>query len=238
MNTPDSHTTTTTTNTMSTSTTTMTTSTTSPPCAQGWIGERKGRGKGWGSRHDSSRAPGTLFFLFFGLYLYLEVQLRDPNNGVTVVWVLGLETHPRRRALVFFFTHTLQHSHDNTATSPHQQPMRKGPNDMRRVVWALCKFFFKYSFLFYMLIGIYRYYIDYNDNIWALWQVFFFKLFIVFSKLTTIVHSFSNVSKRRLHRRLGPGIILLHKTANTTTSTRPRHHSKPPAASSRGCMRA
>ena len=32
---------------------------------QGWRGGRKGRGKGWGSRPDSSRAPGKFSFLFF-----------------------------------------------------------------------------------------------------------------------------------------------------------------------------
>ena len=34
-------------------------------CAQGWIGGRKGRGKGWGLRRDLSRAPGTFLFFFF-----------------------------------------------------------------------------------------------------------------------------------------------------------------------------
>ena len=65
----------------------------------------------------------------------------------------------------------------------------------------------------------------------------FFLLFIVFSKLTTIVQRFSNVPKRRCNHCLGPSIILLHTTANTTTSTRPHHHTKPPAASSRGWWR-
>ena len=57
--------------------------------AQGWIGGRKGRGKGWGSRCDSSRAPGTFLFFFLdytNTYLHLEVRLRDPNNGYTVDW--------------------------------------------------------------------------------------------------------------------------------------------------------
>ena len=45
---------------------------------------------------------------------------RDPNDGVTVVWVLGLETHPRLEPLYFISAHSLQHGHDNTATSPHQ----------------------------------------------------------------------------------------------------------------------
>ena len=31
---------------------------------EGRIGWRNGRGKGWGSRRDSSRAPGMFFFLF------------------------------------------------------------------------------------------------------------------------------------------------------------------------------
>ena len=66
--------------------------------AQGWIGGRKGRGKRWGSRRDSSRAPGTLFFFFFfdytNTYIHLEVQLRDPNNGVPVFYIY---THPSTR---------------------------------------------------------------------------------------------------------------------------------------------
>ena len=37
--------------------------------AQGWIGGRKGRGKGWGLRRDSSQAPGTFLFFFFWIIL-------------------------------------------------------------------------------------------------------------------------------------------------------------------------
>ena len=205
--------------------------------------ERQGKRMGLETRLVSS--PWCAFFLFFldytNTYLHSEVRLRDPNNGVTIVWSPGI-----------FFTHTLQHGHDNTAMSPHQQPTRKGSNDTRCVVWALCKVFFKYSFIFYLLIGIYRYYIDYNDDIWPKRHVLrhlgplvsvFFKIIRCFFKTNCNCSEFFECTqttgpKRRLHHRLGPGIILLHKTTNTTTSTRPRHHTKPPAASSRGCMRA
>ena len=146
-------------------------------------------------RRDSSRAPGTLFFFLFLDYTNTYLPKQRCNH------CLG----PRARDAStlsspgIFFTHTLQHGHDNMATSPHQQPTRKGPNDARCIVWALCKFFLKYSFIFYMLIGIYRYYIDYNDDIW-------FKrrdtrclgsLVSVFLKLTTIVQSFLNVPKQQ-----------------------------------------
>ena len=80
--------------------------------AQGWIGGRKGRGKRWGSRHDSSQAPGTLFFFFFfdytNTYIHLEVQLQDPNNGVPVFYIY---THPSTRP----------HHHTNTTTSTPPQ---------------------------------------------------------------------------------------------------------------------
>ena len=107
---------------LSRQTMTTTTTNTARKCAKGWIGGRKGREKEWGLRCDLSEAPGTLFFLFFfdytNTYIHLEVRLRDPGPGILYL-----------------------HAPFNTATSPHQQPTRKGPNDARRVVWALCKFF-------------------------------------------------------------------------------------------------
>ena len=50
-----------------------------------------------------------------------------------------------------------------------------------------------------MLKGIYRYYIDYNDDIWPKTTriVSFGPLVSVFLKLTTIIQRFSNVPKRR-----------------------------------------
>ena len=93
-------------------------------CAQGWIGGRKGRGKGWGSRCDSSRAPGMFLFFFLdytNTYLHLEVRLRDPNNGVTVVWApvsLPHTTTPSTAAAAV------------TDYCCHLRTTRKGPNDV------------------------------------------------------------------------------------------------------------
>ena len=59
----------------------------------------KRQGEGMGLETWLVSSPWYLFFIFFlghtnTFYLHLEVRLRDPNNGVTVVWVLGLEMHP------------------------------------------------------------------------------------------------------------------------------------------------
>ena len=51
-----------------------------------------------------------------------------------------------------------------------------------------------------------------------------------------------NDVSQRLHHCLGPSIILLHTTANTTTSTWPHHHTKSPhqvtSSKQQGMMRA
>ena len=41
---------------------------------------------------------------------------RDPNDGVTVVWVLGLETHPRLKPQYHYTTIRVT---TPTTTSPH-----------------------------------------------------------------------------------------------------------------------
>ena len=66
-----------------------------------------GQQEGKGSRHVVSRAQVRSFYYFFFFFIanyYLKfllvilnqkLQERDPNDGVTVVWVLGLETRMR-----------------------------------------------------------------------------------------------------------------------------------------------
>ena len=84
-----------------------------------------------------------------------------------------------------------------------------------------------------MLKGIYRYYIDYNDDIWPKTTCIasfgplvsvFLKLFVVFLKLTTIIQRFSNVPKRR-------DPVLFYYTQPPTPP--PQHHHK-----QQGMMRA
>ena len=126
-------------------------------CAQGWIGGRKGRGKGWGSRCDSSRAPGMFLFFFLdytNTYLHLEVRLRDPNN----VWApvsLPHTTTPSTAAAAV------------TDYCRHLRTTRKGPNDASHVVRALGEFFYIYSCFLLYTNDFYRSYLGYtrkNDD--------------------------------------------------------------------------
>ena len=122
--------------------------------------------RGWGLKTDVSQAlNGVFFFSFFFDYTYLYSHLQ------------------------------LQLWNQLQLQLRHQQPARKGPNDVYCVVWALCEFFIYIRFFFYMLNGIYRYYPEYSDDIWALSNFYFFifnySLFFLLI-LTTIIHRFSN----------------------------------------------
>ena len=86
---------------------------------------------------------------------------RDPNDGVTVVWVLGLETHPRLEPRYHLHTPPPHHTHTIpspptpaaaaaavTATAGTAGQQKKGARDATRLE-PLVRFFFSFFFLLY-----------------------------------------------------------------------------------------
>ena len=115
-----------------------------------------------GARDATRLEPLVCFFSFFldytNTYLHLEVRLRDPNNGVTVVWAL------------VSLPHTTTPSTAAAAVTDycrHLRTTRKGPNNASHVVRALGEFFYIYSCFLLYTNDFYRSYLGYtrkNDD--------------------------------------------------------------------------
>ena len=176
------------------------------------------------------------------------MTITSPNNASRVVWASRWVFF--LLSLSFFLLNDVNRSTDalklRRGSLGRATTTTTGPNDASRVVWALGEFFSFSSCFFLVFNDLHRYYRFSKGTVWfntsndddngpkrcetlrlgPRWVLF--NLFLSFIYYLTIYlgdpgHSETTGPKRRLHRRLGPGIITIPYAESPT-----RHHTTTP----------